>query len=127
MTDETEPTAPEESAAPVEPEAASQPFFAPYAAPDESLNPMIREVRARGVDEEGGVHRPRTDEDVRIGQFADVVDGPHHGRYVVYIKTIDSLEDGYPKRVLVRSRDARDEDLIVPYAYLRPAPRGGRR
>ncbi len=80
----------------------------------------------REVDEEGNVNTPRDDDDVRVGGFATITDGEFAGRYVVYQRTVTSGADGYPDTVLVKTRDDRDEPLIVDYASLRPAPAGGR-
>ncbi len=70
--------------------------------------------------------RPRTDDDVLTGHFANVVAGPEEGRYVVLGATLTRADDGYPGTVLVRTRDDRDEFLVVNYADLRPASPGGR-
>lgn len=86
----------------------------------------IAEARRRAIDEEGGVHQPRTDDDAILNQFVTIVEGPYAGRYAVYQQTLTSGEDGYPETVLVRTRDDRDESLVVDYSHLRPAAPGGR-
>lgn len=99
---------------------------APVPVPATPPSQAELEARRRQVDEEGGVVIGRDDTDAIVGQFADVVDGPYAGRYVVYQRTLTSGDDGYPLTVLVKTRDARDEQLVVDYAHLRPAETGGR-
>jgi hypothetical protein len=53
------------------------------------------------------------------GCFADIVEGPHQGRYGVVIK-----EDG--ETITIRTRDADEEHLIVNPRHARPADPGRR-
>lgn len=100
------------------------------AAPVAARNPrdelITRLIASRSITETGDVTRPRDDNDVVTGQFARVASGPYQGRYVNLVRTLDQGDDGYPTAVLVRTRDDRDEDLILDYKILRPAPRGQR-
>lgn len=75
---------------------------------------------------DGTVYRPRSDDDVLSGHFCNVVTGPHAPRYGVFTNTASVGEDGYPDEVVVRTRDAIDENLIVKYSDIRPALAGGR-
>lgn len=74
----------------------------------------------------GTVYRPRTDDDVLTNHFCNVISGPQAGRYGVYTNTASLGDDGYPDEVVVRTRDAVDENLIVKYSDIRPALAGGR-
>ena len=63
-----------------------------------------------------------------FGSWVDVVAGEHAGRRGHYHHDVSHAADGYPERVLVRSRDADNLDLEVNYSDIRPANdfRGGR-
>lgn len=75
----------------------------------------------------GVVYRPRTDDDVLSGNFCRVVSGEHQGRYGVFVGTSTVfVNDGWPATVTVRTRDDRDELILVNYADIRPAQPGGR-
>jgi hypothetical protein len=75
----------------------------------------------------GVVYRGRDDNDVLTGGWCTVIAGEHQGRYGVYTATATVLlADGWPATVTVRTRDARDEDIIVNYADIRPSQAGGR-
>lgn len=64
----------------------------------------------------------RSDDDATLGSFVDVVDGEHAGRRGVFASVVSHLKkDGYPERVLVHTRDARNEFLSVLYKHVRPA------
>jgi hypothetical protein len=78
------------------------------------------------VTPEGDVVMRRDDDDVLTNSFAMIVSGEHAGRYVVVGSTSERGKDGWPTKVLVRTRDARDELLVVAYEDLRPAPSGRR-
>lgn len=132
------PTPPANTPAP-EPDVSSVP--APVAGPFVPTTPTAGEVvdptpdpapstapslPAGAVNATGDVMRPRTDDDVLTGAFARVVDGPEAGRYVVVQQTVTTNPDGYPETVQVKTRDDRDELLVVNYADLRPASPGGR-
>jgi hypothetical protein len=76
---------------------------------------------------DGVVYRPRTDNDVLSGSFCRVINGEHQGRYGVFVRTATVfVNDGWPATVTVRTRDDRDEYLLVNYADIRPAQPGGR-
>lgn len=66
----------------------------------------------------------RNDSDVMYGHFARVVSGPHEGRYGVLDYVESTGKDGYPDRVIFRTRDDEAELLTVKYTDLRPAPAG---
>jgi hypothetical protein len=71
----------------------------------------------------------RSDDDAYLGAFVDVVGGEHQGVYGHYLQTIewDLAGDGYPTKILVRSRDANSELLVVDYADARNSARMGGR
>ena len=75
---------------------------------------------------DGVVYRPRTDNDVLSGRFCRVINGEHQGRYGVFVQTATVFLDGWPATVTVRTRDDRDEYILVNYADIRPAQPGGR-
>ena len=106
---------------------AQTPTEAPTPDPALPVPPApVAAPPAGAIDPDGGVQRPRTDDDVLVGQFATIVDGPYADKYVVYQSTVESGKDGYPTTVLVKTRDERDENLVVEYEHLRPATPGGR-
>src|SRR5215831_18355363 len=76
---------------------------------------------ARYVAPDGSVNIPRDDQDALTGRFAKVVAGDYEGKTVVVGPTITRDADGFPVTVSARTRDDRDEDIIVDYADLRPA------
>jgi len=78
------------------------------------------------VSPDGEVKRPRDDSDALTGLFANIVSGEFAPRYVVVGRTLERDQDGFPTRVEVKTRDARDERLEVDYADLRPAAAGQR-
>jgi len=75
---------------------------------------------------EDDVKIPRSDDDALTDLFANIVSGEYAPRYVVVGRTLERDDDGYPKTVEVRTRDDRDEMLVVDYADLRPAAAGQR-
>jgi hypothetical protein len=60
------------------------------------------------------------DEQAVPGHFADVISGPHEGRYGVILDATGKDE------VILRTRDAAGEHLTVAYSDLRPASSGRR-
>lgn len=71
----------------------------------------------------------RSDEDAIEGGWVDVVSGDHQGRRGAYEQTLTrDPATGYPATILVRSRDAENEPLVVDYEDARPAVgyQGGR-
>jgi hypothetical protein len=81
---------------------------------------------AVAVTPEGDIKIPRSDQDALTGLFANIVSGEFAPRYVVVGQTVERDDDGYPKVVEVKTRDSRDELLIVEYKDLRPATTGHR-
>lgn len=73
-----------------------------------------------------GNQQRRSDDDAILNSFVDVVSGEHQGRYGVFFDVAESESNGFPKVALVRSRDAENEVLSVPYESLRPSERRGR-
>ena len=69
----------------------------------------------------------RSDEDALLGSWVDVVSGQHAGRFGSYRETLTSGDDGYPSRILIRTRDAANELLEVDYSAVRPSERTGGR
>lgn len=64
----------------------------------------------------------RNDDDALVGQFVDVVDGPHEGRRGAFMHvTSHDKTTGYPREIVVRSRDKFHEYLSVLYKHVRPA------
>jgi hypothetical protein len=72
------------------------------------------------------MQRPREDGDALTGQFAMITEGDLVGTHVVVGSATERDKDGFPKKVIVRTRDDRDEVLVVDYASLRPVGSGGR-
>jgi hypothetical protein len=69
----------------------------------------------------------RSDKDALVGQFARVESGKHQGRYGVFDTVAEyDKKDGYPKTVILVTRDEHAERLVVNYSDLRPALPGGR-
>lgn len=69
----------------------------------------------------------RSDNDALLGSWVDVVSGEHAGRRGAYVDDDTHGEDGYPERVIVRTRDAENELIVVNYSDIRPsAYTGGR-
>jgi hypothetical protein len=69
----------------------------------------------------------RSGEDAILGTWVDVVSGEHQGRFGAYEDTSTWGDDGYPDEVLIRSRDSRNELLLVKYSDVRPSERNGGR
>lgn len=69
-----------------------------------------------------GVWQPLSDDEARPGHFALVVDGEHKGRYGTIVGTYTER----PDVVTFRTRDDRDEFLVVNYDDLRPDTAGKR-
>jgi hypothetical protein len=69
----------------------------------------------------------RSDDDALVGQFAKVVSGKHQGRYGVFDTVAEfDKQDGYPKTVILVTRDEHAERIVVNYSDLRPSLAGGR-
>lgn len=69
----------------------------------------------------------RSGADALFGHFVDIVAGEHEGRRGHYFADVSHGSDGYPDRVLVRSRDERNEILEADYADVRPTSYTGGR
>lgn len=130
MTDEQTPAeaAPEPVEAPEAPAVVEAPADAPAPAeaPVEAPAPEPAPVVAQTP---GDNARPRSDEDAVQGQFVDVVDGEHKGRRGAFLSVVEhDLEgDGFPKSILVRTRDELNELLTVAYEHVRPSKYTGGR
>lgn len=118
----------ENTPAPVETTAGPQVVVVPSPSQVPPLPAVSTTANAPSTTAVGQVvvMRPRDDDDVLTGSFADVVDGEHKGRYGVYTQTASTGEDGYPVTVVFRTRDDQDEVLIVRYEHLRPSQAGRR-
>ena len=81
---------------------------------------------ARHVSDRGEVQRRRDDNDALTGHFATIVNGDLTGTRVVVGSATEYDEEGFPTKVYARTRDDRDEVIVVDYADLRPASSGGR-
>jgi hypothetical protein len=118
-----EPTADEEAAREAGPPApaidsAGQPLN-PEPIPASTIAPS-------GVAHDGSVYRARSDDDVLTNSFCRVIAGPYTGRYGVFWSTANLGADGWPDEVVVRTRDAEDENIVVKYADIRPDVAGRR-
>lgn len=94
-------------------------------------NPTPTPAQALGVKKGEPVHvdstTARSDNDALAGHFAKVVSGKHQGRYGVFDTVAEyNDQDGYPKRVILVTRDEHAERLVVNYSDLRPAEAGFR-
>lgn len=69
----------------------------------------------------------RSDNDAVLGSWVDVVAGEHAGRYGAFYAVSQSDEKGFPTTAMVRTRDADNLLLEVPYESLRPSERAGGR
>lgn len=69
----------------------------------------------------------RSGDDALFGHFVDIVAGEHKGRRGHYFADVSHGHDGYPSRVLVRSRDEHNEILEAAYADVRPTEYTGGR
>jgi len=67
----------------------------------------------------------RSDLDVRNGHFCRVTKGEHEGRYGVFTAVSELEKDGWPKRVIITTRDAEKVNLVVDYDAIEPAESGG--
>lgn len=116
-TDPGDPNAPN-PAAPAEP-AETLPPESPAAQPGLTARPA-------GVGVDGAVYRGRDDNDAVTDRFCRVVSGEYTGRYGVYLSTASLGADGWPETIVVRTRDAEDENLVVNYSDCRPSVPGKR-
>ncbi len=65
------------------------------------------------------------DERAEYGGWAEIVSGPHAGRYGVY--TANFLErNGRPEIIMIKTRDANEDVLRVNYRDCRPSTAGRR-
>ena len=69
----------------------------------------------------------RSDDDALEGGPVDIVDGEHAGKYGAFVRVLQHAADGYPKQILVRTRDAENELLSIAYDHVRPSKRTGGR
>lgn len=69
----------------------------------------------------------RSGDDALFGSFVDVVAGEHEGRRGHYFQDVSHGSDGYPDRVLIRSRDEDNLPLEVNYSDIRPTSYTGGR
>lgn len=100
-------------------------------AVDSAGQPLEQDLPARvivgsGVAHDGAVYRARSDNDVLTNSFCKVIAGPYTGRYGVFWSTASLGADGWPSEVVVRTRDAEDENIVVNYADIRPDVAGRR-
>jgi hypothetical protein len=133
-----------EGSPPAEPPEANEPGVEPVSEPTDeqgsapaATQPQpvdnapaqpagVTDRRPLGVAYDGRVYRKRDDNDVLSGHFCDVVDGPYAGRYGVLESTGTLGIDGYPDEVVVLTRDADAENILVSYADIRPSASGRR-
>jgi hypothetical protein len=81
--------------------------------------------RATGVAPNGDVFNGDT-EHPATNTFCRVIAGPYQGRYGVLQSTASISADGWPDRVVIRTRDAEDENIVVAYSDIRPDVAGRR-
>lgn len=62
----------------------------------------------------------RSGDDALLGSFVKVVAGPYRFRSGHYYEDVSHGPDGYPDRVLVRTRDSDNLRIEVDYKDLRP-------
>jgi hypothetical protein len=120
---ETPVAQPMEPIDPAPPEASPP---APDPAPETPIATEETRFKPFGVGIDGSVYRPRSDDDVLTNHFCRVIAGEYTGRYGVLQSTATLGVDGWPDLVVVRTRDAEDENIIVPYAAIRPDEAGKR-
>lgn len=90
-----------------------------------NLNPKERQVarvktKAKKPAKKKAPSERNPDETPTLGNFLEVVKGPHDGRYGIY------LSDGDPPNIVVRTRDDNDECLLVDINDTRPTTAGRR-
>jgi hypothetical protein len=96
-----------------------------YVSDLETRSRELRDPPAQPVVVDG--HSRRSGNHPTLGSFVNVVDGEHKGRYGAYVDTSQRDLTGYPTVVFVRTRDADNLLLEVPYEYVRPSGRNGGR
>ena len=70
----------------------------------------------------------RDDEDALEGLFCEIVSGEFAGRWGVFDHVLEyDAATGYPKQIVVITRDAHNESLSVAYSDCRPSLRTGGR
>jgi hypothetical protein len=111
-----EPHAPADAPKSDEPEEEAEREQGPPPAPVERAT----RVAPNGDVFDGDVEHPATN------TFCKVVAGPHQGRYGVFQSTANIGADGWPDQVVVRTRDAEDENIVVAYSDIRPDVAGRR-
>lgn len=70
---------------------------------------------------------PREDTAAQTGEWVDVVSGEYQGRYGVYVQATALDDNGAPLTALVRTRDADNMLIEVPYTEIHPSERTGGR
>lgn len=58
----------------------------------------------------------RNADDGLEGGFVKIINGEHEGRVGAYVQTLEHAADGWPEKILVRSRDEHNEPLVVAYS-----------
>lgn len=70
----------------------------------------------------------RSDEDAQLGSWVDVVSGEYAGRRGAYVDDAGhDPQTGYPSQIIVRTRDAENELIVVDYSDARPSSYTGGR
>lgn len=108
MADDKQPDAPVVGNVDPEAETYSEPQPEPVAPAEPPKPVQVTNINRRSGD------------DALFGSFVDVVAGEHEGRRGHYFQDVSHGEDGYPDRVLVRTRDADNLTLEVGYDEVRP-------
>lgn len=119
-------TDPEELAPIVFPDPETSPLASePEPGAGDTLDPEVDAPDTVTVIVDG--RNRRTDDDALEGGFANVVSGPHAGRFGALMYVTERGEDGYPTKCVLRTRDAYNQFLAVDYADLRPSGSNGGR
>lgn len=79
-----------------------------------AAQPVVQPVQVDG-------RNRKSDEDGLEGHFVNVVDGEHKGRLGAFVSVVEREADGYPKQILVRTRDEYNQLLSVAYKHVRHA------
>jgi hypothetical protein len=119
MADETQPEAPE----------ATQTIETPQKAAEAAVVVPV-EVAAAAVPVDPVVVNQftrRSGDDALPGSWVDIIAGEHEGRRGAYVGDVSHGQDGYPDRVLVRTRDADNLLIEVGYGEVRPSSYTGGR
>lgn len=119
----TEPVAPDPTQA-AAPDGGAIPTTSPDVTAPTSGDPAPKVATPVVVNQ----YTSRDDNDVLLGHWCDVVSGDYAGRRGQYRDDAEhDPETGYPSKVIVRTRDAENELIVVNYSDIRPTTYTGGR